>query len=174
MTTRNVLVPLDGTKNAEASLAILEKICDPEDQLLLLSVSKPEHPTQNGYRPGRLLRGGVVGPAGGFGGALTPDRPRYADIGSQVWQRQADESKDYLEGLAEGLRAHGFKVETEVLVDEHPDHAIIEFARASKPTFIAMLRRTHHGFGEMLFGSIAASIVRADVAPVLFVPATVA
>jgi nucleotide-binding universal stress UspA family protein len=169
MTTRHILVPLDGTKNAEASFAALEKICEPEDELTLLSVSKPEHRARTGYRPGRLLVGPATGSTGGYGG-ITPDVPRYADRGYQVWQRQADESKDYLEGLAEVLRAHGFQVQTEVLVDENPDNAIVEYARTHKPTFIAMLRRTHPGLSEMLFGSIASSVVRADVAPVLFVP----
>jgi nucleotide-binding universal stress UspA family protein len=39
-----------------------------------------------------------------------------------------------------------------------------------KPGFIAMLRRTHPGLAERIFGSVASNIVRADVAPVLFVP----
>jgi nucleotide-binding universal stress UspA family protein len=39
-----------------------------------------------------------------------------------------------------------------------------------QPAFIAMLRRTHPGVAEVIFGSVATSVMRADVAPVLFVP----
>jgi nucleotide-binding universal stress UspA family protein len=167
---KRVLIPLDGTKNAEAALAPLAEFCSPEDELTLLTVEKPEAPQRAGYRPSPVVTAAFTGPAGGAIGASAPDVPVYAETGDQALQRQLDESKDYLEGLAAGLRARGYRVDTEVLIDEHPDRAIVDYAREMKPAFIAMLRRTKPTVAELIFGSVAASVMRADVAPVLFVP----
>jgi nucleotide-binding universal stress UspA family protein len=163
---KRVLVPLDGTKNAEAALASLRQLCEREDELVLIKVEKPAAPTRRGYVPGEY----VSSPAVGVTGAVTPDVPVFAETTDQVSQRQLNESKDYLEGLAANLRTAGYKVVTEVLIDEKPAQAIIDYARRTQPTFIAMLRRTHPELAEIFFGSVASSIARSDVAPVLFVP----
>lgn len=167
---KRILVPLDGTKNAECALAALEQILGPEDEFVLLAVRKPEEPLRKGYGPGVVAAAGViVGPGGGMIGA-GPDLPVYAETTDQALQSQVAESKDYLERLAAGLRDDGYTVETEVLIDENPDRAIIEYARKMQPTFIAMCRRTSTGLREFIFGSTASSIARADVSPVLFLP----
>jgi nucleotide-binding universal stress UspA family protein len=81
-----------------------------------------------------------------------------------------DEAKDYLEALANEIRAQGHRVQTEVLIADKPADAIIEYAKEMRPSFIAMLRRTHPSVAELIFGSVAMSVMKADVAPVLFVP----
>lgn len=169
---KKVLVPLDGTQTAEAAVRVLTDFCTPEDEIVLLKVEKPEPTRASGFRPGKVVSGtSVGGPAGGgVAGVAGPDLPVFRESRDQTLQRQVDEAFDNLEVLASGLRASGFKVKTEVLVDPEPDTAIIDYARRMRPTFIAMLRRTHPGVAERIFGSVASSVARADVAPVLLVP----
>jgi nucleotide-binding universal stress UspA family protein len=163
---RRVLVPLDGTKNAEAAIESLEQICTPGDEVVLLTVKSPEPAERAGFRPGNVVSTGV---AGGFGGAAMPDVPNYVETTDQASQRQVNQARDYLEGLAANLRHKGYKVDTEVILSDKPDQAIVQHARNMHPTFIAMLRRTHSVVGDILFGGTALSVLRADVAPVLLV-----
>jgi nucleotide-binding universal stress UspA family protein len=138
--------------------------------VVLLSVKKPEEPERIGSRPGEAVAGGFAGPSGGVMGVVTPDVSLFRETKEQSLDRQLSEARDYLEGLAGGLRSAGFDVKTEVRTDDHPARIILEYAKEMKPTFIAMLRRTHFGLGELLFGSVATQVVQAEVAPVLFVP----
>jgi nucleotide-binding universal stress UspA family protein len=170
---KRILVPIDGTEHAEAALKSLTDFSDRGDAIVLLKVEKPHAPQQLGYRPSQVVNEAIVGPAGGMARIKTLDVPVYAETGDQAIQRQLDEAKDYLEALAEELRDRGYAVETEVLIDEHPARAITEYARAMKPAFIAMLRRTNLAMSELIFGSVAFSVMRADIAPVLFIPRTV-
>jgi nucleotide-binding universal stress UspA family protein len=103
-------------------------------------------------------------------GVVTPDVPVYDETEDQALQRQISESQDYLEGLAASLRRAGLDVKTEVRTNDHPAQTIVEYAKQMKPTFIAMLRRTHISVGEVLFGSVATQVIQAEVAPVLFIP----
>ena len=163
--TKRVLVPLDGSRNAEAALASLEQICDTDHELVLLMVKKPHQPERIGYLPG-VLAIESVGRS-----TVTPDLPVFAETTDQSDQQQLAEAGDYLDTVAACLRQKGYKVETEVLIDEKPEQTIVEYAKRTGPTFIAMVRRTHHGLGEILFGSVASGIVRSEVAPVLLIPA---
>jgi hypothetical protein len=76
-------------------------------------------------------------------GAAAPDVPVYRETGDQTLQRQIDEAYEYLQRLAAGLRLNRHKVATEVLIEDEPDKAIIEYARRARSAFIAVLRRTH-------------------------------
>jgi nucleotide-binding universal stress UspA family protein len=145
---KRVLVPLDGTRNAEAAIPSLVQFCGLDDEVVLLKVEKPESPQRGGYRPSAAVMDAITGPVGGFATLAPPDVPFYVETGGQAIQRQLDEAKDYLEGLAGDLRASGRKVETEVLISDKPDEAIIDYAREMRPTFIAMLRRTHPGLAR--------------------------
>jgi len=165
---KRILVPLDGTKDAEAALTSVAELCDPDDEVVLLKVEKPEVAQRAGFRPSPILTEAIA--RGGVTGVNTLDVPVYAETGDQTVQRQLAEAHDYLEALAAALRERGHQVETEVLIDDHPDRAIVDYARHMRPAFIAMLRRTHPGVAELIFGGVASSVLKADVAPVLFVP----
>lgn len=104
-------------------------------------------------------------------GIAPPDLPVYMETGDQTLDRQIQEARDYLEGLAEGVRRRSHRVRTEVLIEHRPDEAIIDYAKRLQPKLIAMLRRSHSAWPELIFGSVATSVARADIAPVLFVPA---
>jgi nucleotide-binding universal stress UspA family protein len=162
MTNRSVLVPLDGTANSEVIIERLRHLCDESTDLILLTVRRPERRAVSGFEPGATVTQGGVG--------ATPDQPRYVETTDQIIQEEIGESKDYLEGLAKGLRAGGYQVSTQVLIDEHPAEAIIKYAGQVNPTYIAMLRRTHSPLHHLLFGSVATAVLEADVAPVLIVP----
>jgi nucleotide-binding universal stress UspA family protein len=167
---KRILVPLDGTKNAETAISSLGQFCGPGDEVILLKVEKPQAPQRAGFRPSEPVMELITGAAVGVASPIPPEVPYYLETGDQTLQRQLDEAKDYLEGLAGALRASGQEVQTEVLISDDPDDAIVDYAREIKPTFIAMLRRTHPGLSEIIFGSVATTVMRADVAPVLFVP----
>jgi len=167
---RRILVPLDGTGAAEAAVKEIEAICEPGDEVVLISVSPPTEPSARGSRPGKVVSTGTIAP-GIIGGAPGPDRPVAAETATQAAQRQADEMRDYLEDRASPLRGRGFKVQTVALTSDKPADAIVDYARRMHPTFIAMLRRSHRTLGEILFGTVAQAVIRAEVAPVLVVPA---
>jgi nucleotide-binding universal stress UspA family protein len=169
---KSALVPLDGTKNAEAALVFLETVFSPGDSVVLLAIRRPEAPERIGTAPGEAIAGGFAGPSGGVMGVVTPGAPVFAETSEQALERQTDEASDYLEGLAGRLRGAGLQVKTEVRTDTKTAEAIIDYAKVMKPTFIAMVRSTHQSVGERLFGSVARHIVQADVAPVLLVPGT--
>ncbi len=167
---KRILVPLDGTKSPGNALAKLEELCSPEDELILLNVEKPDHAAHAGFTPGMLLAGRSASTDGRTSSSVGPDLPRFVETQDQVLQRQRTESMEQLEDLAYPLRKRGFHVRTEALVEPEPEKAIIEYARETKPTFIAVLPRMHPGFIESVLGSAGNRILRAHVAPVLFLP----
>ena len=167
---KRVLVPLDGTENAEEALAWLEHLCAPGDLVVLLSVKRPENPERIGGVPGRVVTGGFAGPSGGVVGIATPDASVFAETTDQVSGRQLSEARDYLESLADGMRRPGLEVKTETLIADDPAEMVVRYARQMKPTFITVCRRTHFGISELVFGSATMQLLQAEVAPVLFVP----
>jgi nucleotide-binding universal stress UspA family protein len=106
----------------------------------------------------------------GFG-LVTPEAPAFADTQDQSAASRFGETKDYLERLAAPLRNAGISVTTEVSIANHADEAIIRFAKASKPAFIALSRSTRLQPNERLFGSVTTRVVESNVAPILLVPA---
>ena len=170
---RRVLVPLDRTERSELALKALPEICEPGDDVVLLSIAEQEHQLERGVRPGRTVRGGVAGPAGGGTEAVAgPDLPEYAETRDQTYQRQLDEMEDYLRPKARALEAQGFRVSMAFEISNQPAQAIVDVARLWKPTFIMMARTTHPGVGGRLFGTVAQQVIREDVAPVMILPGT--
>jgi nucleotide-binding universal stress UspA family protein len=160
---KKVLVPLDGTRVSEEALAFLHHVCAQDDTIVLLSVQKPVDPIQTGSLPGHLIEEADLYPV------VTPD-VALTEPGEQTIARQVDEAKGYLEGLAGPLREAGFKVSTEVRINEHADRAIVQFARDFQPTFITLSRSTRLQPAERLFGSVTTRIVESNVAPIMLVP----
>jgi nucleotide-binding universal stress UspA family protein len=167
---RRVLVPLDKTARAEGALAALPVLLSPGDEVLLFSVGEPMQRMQTGIRPGRIIQWELHGTAGSAAGAVTPDRPVYAETTDQVIQRQIDELEDYLRSMIPALEKQGFKVTVAVEISDDPTHAIVDLARRSKATFILMVRSTHRTVGERLFGTVARNIINENVAPVMILP----
>jgi nucleotide-binding universal stress UspA family protein len=145
--------------------------CSPGDEVILLSIGLPVQQIQRGTRPGRVVRGGETGPAGG-GAVVTsrPDIPVYAETKDQAIQRQLDEMQDYLLDKAGPLEKAGFRVESHIEVNDNPAEAILDLARRSNPAFVMLARSTHHSVGQRIFGTVAQHVIRENVVPVLVLP----
>jgi nucleotide-binding universal stress UspA family protein len=167
---RQILVPLDGTRSPGSGLSRLEEICSAEDELVLLSVEKPGHAAYAGFTPGALVASGSASTDGRTSSAVGPDLPHFVETQDQVIERQLTESKEHLEELAYPLRQRGLHVRIETRVEPEPEKAIIEYARETKPTMIAVLPRMHPGLIESVLGTSGNRLLRAHVAPVLFLP----
>jgi nucleotide-binding universal stress UspA family protein len=124
-------------------------------------------------RPGRIVHGYVTGPSGGgVVEARRPDFPVYAETGDQAIQSQLDELEDYLHQKEADLKKMGFpNVQIVVEISEDPAGTIADLARRVDPTFIVMVRTTHPGVGERVFGTVAQHLIREDIAPVVILPA---
>jgi nucleotide-binding universal stress UspA family protein len=170
--SKRILVPIDGSKNSEEAIEALQAFANPDDELVFLKVERPEHQTRDGFVPGRIVHSAIIGGSGGGGGGVAnPDLPHFAETHDQSLQRQVDEAKDYLDDLARKPREQGFQVDTEVLISDRPAEAITDYARRIEAGVIAMLPRTHRPLRETLLGSISTDVMKAAVAPVLFLPA---
>jgi nucleotide-binding universal stress UspA family protein len=168
---RRVLVPLDRTDKAEMALKALPDLCDKGDEVILLSIAEQAQPLQRGTRPGRIVRAQVIGPAGGVAGAARPDFPVYAETADQAMQRQLDEMEDYMRPKSRELESQGFQVSMAFEISDDPARAIVDVARHVKPSFIMMVRTTHPGVGQRVFGTVAQHVIREEVAPVMILPA---
>ena len=167
---KKVLIPLDGTDQAERALQILD-LLDKADEIVLFAAGEPEESVQRGTRPGRAVLGDVMGPAGG---AVTdvprPDVPLYVETKDQELQEKLAQLEDYLEEKAAGLRKDGYSVDIVAEISSAPAQAIIDCARKVQPTFIAMVRTTHPSLADRVFGTVAQHVIRSDVAPVMILP----
>jgi nucleotide-binding universal stress UspA family protein len=75
----------------------------------------------------------------------------------------------FLDAKADELRARGFHVRTEAVINKDPARAIVDFARRTRPNLIAMVRRTHDP-RRHIFGSVTSDVVKSDIAPVVLLP----
>jgi nucleotide-binding universal stress UspA family protein len=171
--TKRAVVPLDRSNTAEVALQAIPKLLDPEDEVVLISIAEPKARVQRGMRPGRIVHGAVMGPSGGgVVEARRPDFPVYAETGDQAIQSQLDELQDYLQAKASDLKKMGFpNVNIFVEISQDPAGTIADLARRVDPTFIVMVRTTHPGVGERVFGTVAQHLIREDIAPVVILPA---
>ena len=77
-------------------------------------------------------------------------------------------ARDYLEGVAGGLREQGIDAET-VLVEGKAHAQIVRFAAEEGVDLIVISSRGHSGFSRWLLGSVTDRVVRGATVPVLLV-----
>lgn len=78
----------------------------------------------------------------------------------------ADAAKHQLDAVAEELRAQGFVVSSEVVVQMSPTRAILEHVERTNPGVVALA--THgRGLSRLLMGSVADKVLRASARPTL-------
>lgn len=141
-----VLVPLDGSRLAEAVLPFAEKIAGPLDaEILLVRVVEP-------------IPGAVALASGETGSAEALLHDQMA-------------AKWYLSDLAERLGQRGLRVRTFVPLGV-PDTEIVAVADAEKADLIAMTTHGRSGLGRLVFGSVAEAVLRAASVPVLMFKAS--
>ena len=165
---KKILVPLDGSPDAEAALAVVMKVCDKGDEIILLTVANPDEPVevhQVNTKPGSI----VIAPSGILS-STAHDMPVYAETPAQALEQMQARLGDYLDSKADLLRKDGFQVLTAVEFSEDAANAIVAFARSCNPAFLVMTRTRHPNVSERIFGTVAQHVVRADVAPVMIAP----
>lgn len=142
-----VLVPLDGSKTAEAIVPFVLEIAGPLDlEVVLVRVVVPIPPA-------------VVE---GIRNVAVED----------VEARQA-EAETYLSGVAAELRDRGVRVRTVVRRGD-PVTEIASAARELEADLIAMTTHGRGGLGRLLFGSVAEAVLRTAELPVLMLRQTAA
>ena len=139
----NVLVPLDGSEQADRALSHAMRVF-PEARLTLLT---------------------VIDPAMGFAG---PNAPGTAEIWYESASEQADE---WLAAARDTVEAEGRDVETAVETGR-PARVIIEYAETNPIDHIVMGSHGREGVSRLLLGSVAETVVRRSPVPVTVVRCT--
>lgn len=85
----------------------------------------------------------------------------------EVPVQRLHEAEVYLTGVAERLHVSDPQVQTVVLADRHPAHAILGYAREYAVDLIALATHARHGMSRMLLGSVADKVIRGADVPVL-------
>jgi nucleotide-binding universal stress UspA family protein len=140
-----VLVPLDGSKTAEAILPFVLEIAGPLDvEVTLLRVVVPIPPS-----------------------AVEGTRELTVE---DVEGRRA-EAQAYLDRLAAELRDRGVRVQTAVRRGD-PAVEIAAAAEELQADLVAMTTHGRSGLGRLLFGSVAEAVLRSTDLPVLMMRQT--
>lgn len=137
-----VLVALDGTSACEGAIdQALALVGSERVRYVVMSAVQPLHP---------LVR---------------------AVAGEQEYQRDLAEQRglvgEYLEGVAERLRAAGADVEVDVRVSSQPANAVLDAAVEHQAELIALATRRRAPLGRWLLGSVADKVLRGSPVPVL-------
>lgn len=140
------LLTLDGSPLAEAALEPLLDLVGPEASYTLLRVVPLPIPTE----------------------------AAAAAWAAELWQDQVpalqQEAQEYLDEVAARIRPRVHAVETVVLTELSPAHAILDFASRHSPDLIALSTRGQGGLRRLALGSVADKVLRAAEVPVLVVP----
>ena len=137
---RRILLPLDGSPLAEQAMP--HAIAQAErfqGELILLKVLPP--------LPERSMS--------------SPGRRQAEDLSAQL-------AREYLEGVAAGIRDQGIAVQV-VTVEGQAHPQIVQFAEENEVDLIVMSTRGQSGLSRWLMGSVADRIVRGATVPVLLI-----
>lgn len=141
----NVIVPLDGTRLSESVLPYAEVL---------------------GRRLGATLLLTRAVDIGSF--SMPMDGYRYIST-IPLDDELGKESDEYLEGIAENLRADGLTVEAKTIWGT-PAKAINSLAHDTPNNMVLMATHGRSGMGRWIMGSVTDKIVRSSGDPVLIVP----
>ena len=142
---QRVLVPLDGSRVAEAILPFIEQIAGPLDMEVLLVRVVP------------LTSMDVVAMA------------KEAQAGAPIL-RELD-AQGYLEPLVASLKAKAVRAGARVRIGD-PATEIVAAAKEINADLIAMTTHGRSGLGRLLFGSVAEAILRGSPIPVFLMRMT--
>ncbi len=141
---RHILIPLDGS-------ALAEQVLEHAGELGKVM--------QSGYT---FLR--VYGPVVDAG--INASHAKAAGLEPPVEQLRA-EAQEYLNRVAERLKAQGWSVQAEVVLGHHPASAILDTARGLPLDLIALETHGRRGVARLLLGSVADKVIRGASMPVL-------
>ena len=136
---QRVLVPLDGSRVAEAILPFIEQIAGPLDMEVLLVRVVP------------LTSMDVA--------AMAKESQAGAPILKEL------DAQGYLEPLVASLKAKGVRAGARVRIGD-PATEIVAAAKEINADLIAMTTHGRSGLGRLLFGSVAEAVLRGSPIPV--------
>jgi nucleotide-binding universal stress UspA family protein len=148
---KSIVVPLDGSPLAEKAIrpaAELARLFDAE--LALVRVNRPgilEIPLPEGA--GAYSMTGMIEDA------------------KQIEQREREEARKYLDGVAAALAVRGVRCRTDVLIDRTPADGILTEASARHADLIALETHARRGLARMFLGSVADDVLRGGETPIL-------
>jgi nucleotide-binding universal stress UspA family protein len=142
---RSILVPLDGSANAEA---ILPHILD------LHQAVRAE------YTLLRVVESMMIA-------RPMPPNAAVRELDAQLIDKLRVDAEIYLEQVAGRLAAQGLTTRSEVLVAPQAAIAILEQAKQDRSDLIAMATHGRRGLARVLLGSVADKVLRGATAPVL-------
>ena len=160
---RRVLVPLDGSRVAEAILPFIEQIAGPLDMEVLLvrvvpltSLDVRAEGLRRRQRHRRRQRGGE---ARVDVAAVAKEAQRGEPILKEL------DAQGYLEPLVASLKAKGVRAGARVRIGD-PATEIVAAAKEINADLIAMTTHGRTGLGRLLFGSVAEAVLRGSPIPV--------
>ena len=142
---RSILVPLDGSTNAEAILPHI---------LALGQVAQYEFTLLRVVESIMIAR-------------PMPPNPAVRELDDQLIDQLRVDAQIYLEQVAERLADHGLTMHIEVVVAPQAASAILEQAKQDRCDLIAMATHGRHGLARVLLGSVADKVLGGARTPVL-------
>jgi nucleotide-binding universal stress UspA family protein len=141
---KSILVPLDGSKRAEAILPHVEELARRyEAKVILLQVIEPTYP--------------ILG-----------TQEAYAQLYEQSAERRAERAAAYLATLQDDFDEKG--IETKTLVGQGPVLEEIHVAAASEGAdLIAIASHGRTGLSRVFYGSVAAGVLHRVDRPLLLI-----
>ena len=144
---RQILVALDGSDVAEASLDWVKRIA----QAAAASCT--------------LLR--IIPPSPAL---PSPYLPHTVEETDEALKDAREAAETYLAAVETRLQGDGLNVQSEVVVHSRPELGILSYAREQPVDLIAIATRGRGGVSRLVLGSVADKVVRAAAAPVLVTP----
>jgi nucleotide-binding universal stress UspA family protein len=152
VTFRHILIPLDGS-------ALAEQILDPSVQFGKLM--------DTDLTLVRVLSPAMLSGFGLQGGQIGLQARSIVDRALAIQKELRKSASDYLEKMAQKLRAESLRIKTIVAEDQQPGVAILREAAANAADLIALETHGRRGLARMMLGSVADKVVRGASVPVL-------
>lgn len=141
---KTILVPLDGSRRAEAILPHVESLAHgSQTRVIFLQV----------IDRGPLLTG--------MGGS-------YPDVDAQALDRQVRDAKTYLAARCGQFRQRGIEADAQIALGPVVEN-IVSTAAQEKVDLIAMASHGRGGFARAFYGSVAAGVLQRVDRPLLLV-----
>lgn len=137
-----IVIPLDGSKLAEAVLPAAKSIAQARHGELVLA---------------------RIAPSLSFKEIIPPDELE------ELLVRYKQDCQDYLDSIAKPIQSEGIVVNTLLASGDQTADQILEVANFSHANLIAMSTHGHSGLQRLMIGSIADKIVHRATVPVLLV-----
>lgn len=159
-----ILIPIDRSGRSTALFPLVERLAGPtRAEVILLHVRRPG---QGFTAPAEAAVSEEMADA-------YPTSPEAVEASKHpLFQSQVEASllasvQDWLEELAEPLRAAGLQVRCEARTGERPAEAIVRFARREDVDFVVMATRRQGVLDRIVRGSVARAVLNDLQRPVL-------